>query len=37
MEIMPNLDDAFLEIMTPHTAGSPMDETVKWSNVSCEE
>ena len=34
---MPNLDDAFLEIMTPHTAGSPMDATVKWSNLSREE
>jgi hypothetical protein len=34
LEIMPKLDDAFLDIMTPHTAGSPMDETVKWSNLS---
>jgi len=34
---MPNLDVAFLEIMTPHTAGSPMDETVKWSNLSREK
>jgi len=31
------LEAAFLEIMTPHTAGSPMDEKVKWSNLSREK
>jgi len=31
------LDDAFLEIMSPHTAGSPMDETIKWSNLGREK
>lgn len=31
------IDAAFLAIMTPHTAGSPMDETVKWSNLSREK
>lgn len=30
----PQLDAAFVTILTPHTAGSPMDETVKWSNLS---
>jgi hypothetical protein len=34
LELMPKIDDAFLEIMTPHTAGSPMDESIKWSNLS---
>lgn len=34
LEIKPKIDAAFLEIMTPHTAGSPMDETIKWSNLS---
>lgn len=34
VEILPKIDAAFLEIMTPHTAGSPMDETIKWSNLS---
>jgi hypothetical protein len=34
VKIMPKIEDAFLEIMTPHTAGSPMDETIKWSNLS---
>ena len=28
------IDDAFLSVMVPHTAGSPMDEQVKWSNLS---
>jgi len=31
------IDAAFLEIMTPHTAGSPMDEKIKWSNLSREK
>ncbi len=28
------LDDAFLEVIEEHTAGSPMDETIKWTNLS---
>ena len=28
------LDEAFLEVVKNHTAGSPMDETVKWTNLS---
>ena len=28
------IDDAFLAVMEPHTAGSPMDEQIKWSNLS---
>ena len=34
VESLPKLDAAFLEIMTPHTAGSPIDATIKWSNLS---
>lgn len=34
---LPALDEAFLAIMTPHTAGSPMDERIKWSNLSREQ
>jgi hypothetical protein len=30
----PQIDAVFLEIMTAHTAGSPTDETIKWSNLS---
>ena len=28
------LDDAFLDVLKNHTAGSPMDETIKWTNLS---
>jgi hypothetical protein len=28
------LDDAFLELLKNNTAGSPMDETIKWTNLS---
>jgi len=37
VETTPGIDEAFLEIMLPHTAGSPMDETIKWSNLSREK
>ena len=32
-----NLDDAFQRVLENHTAGSPMDETVKWTNLTREE
>ncbi len=28
------LEEAFLKVMAPHTAGSPMEETLKWSPLS---
>lgn len=34
IETMEGLDTTFLEVMTPHTAGSPMDARIKWSNLS---
>jgi len=37
VETTPGIDEAFLEIMLPYTAGSPMDETIKWSNLSREK
>jgi hypothetical protein len=37
LDTTPGIDEAFLEIMGPHTAGSPMDETIKWSNLSREQ
>ena len=37
VESLPDLDETFLAIMTPHTAGSPMDERIKWSNLSREQ
>jgi hypothetical protein len=34
VDTMAGLLTAFTEVMTPHSAGSPMDEAVKWSNLS---
>ena len=31
------LENAFLEVIKDHTAGSPMDETIKWTNLSRPE
>ena len=31
------IDEAFLEVIKDSTAGSPMDETIKWTNLSQEE
>ena len=31
------LTEAFLEVIKEHTAGSPMDETIKWTNLSRPE
>jgi len=33
----PNLDATFQRVLEEHTAGSPMDETVKWTNLTREE
>lgn len=30
------LEEAFLEVLKENTAGSPMDETIKWTNLSQE-
>ena len=30
----PGLDAAFLRVVENHTAGSPMDEKVKWTNMT---
>lgn len=34
---MPELDLAFQRVLENHTAGSPMDETIKWTNLKREE
>ena len=31
-----NIDDIFFEILKNHTAGSPMDKDIKWTNLSLE-
>lgn len=33
----PEIDEAFHRVLEEHTAGSPMDETVKWTNLTREE
>nr|WP_206602912.1 hypothetical protein [Leptolyngbya ohadii] len=33
-ETIAGLDEAFLRVLAQHTAGSPMDETVKWTNLN---
>ena len=37
LESITGLDAAFLRVLAQHTAGSPMDETVKWTNLSRHE
>lgn len=34
LSTMDGLETAFLEVLKEHTAGSPMDETIKWTNLS---
>jgi hypothetical protein len=34
LSVMDGLDSAFLEVLRNHTAGSPMDETIKWTNLN---
>ena len=34
LAMIEGLDEAFLKVVSPHTAGSPMDERVKWTNLS---
>lgn len=37
METIKGLDAAFLKVIAQHTAGSPMDEMVKWTNLTRQE
>jgi hypothetical protein len=34
IETVENIDEVFFEILKNHTAGSPMDEDIKWTNLS---
>jgi len=36
-ETTAGLDEAFLRVLERHTAGSPMDESVKWTNLKRHE
>jgi len=33
----PDIDEKFLAVLKHHTAGDPMDETVRWTNLSHQE
>jgi hypothetical protein len=37
LESIEGLDAAFLRVLVQHTAGSPMDESVKWTNLTRHE
>ena len=37
IETMENIDDVFIEILSNHTAGSPMNEAIKWTNLTHKE
>ena len=34
IETSEGIEESFLEVIEEHTAGSPMDETIKWTNLS---
>jgi len=34
IETIENIDAVFLEILSDHTAGNPMDEAIKWTNLT---
>lgn len=36
-ELIPDLDTAFLQVLEEHTAGSPMNAAVKWTNLTHQE
>ena len=33
----PNIDEIFLLLLKEHTAGDPMDEKVKWTDLTCAD
>lgn len=35
LEKHPEIHDVFLQLLKDHTAGDPMDETIKWTHLSC--
>jgi hypothetical protein len=35
--IYPDIDEKFLTVLQHHTAGDPMDETVRWTNLTHQE
>jgi len=37
IDMVENIDEVFFEILKDHTAGSPMDERIKWTNLNSTE
>ena len=37
IDTVENIDEVFFEIIKDHTAGSPMDEEIKWTNLTLKE
>ena len=37
LELRPQIHELFFEVLRDHTAGSPMDEQIKWTNLTREE
>jgi len=37
LETIEHLESLFLQVLAQHTAGSPMDETVKWTNLTRQQ
>lgn len=37
LTMIAGLDEAFLRVIAKHTAGSPMDEAIKWTNLTRQE
>ncbi len=33
-ETRPDVDEQFVAVMADHTAGDPMDEQIRWTNLS---
>lgn len=36
-EVIPALDSAFLQVLQDHTAGSPMNSAIKWTNLTHQQ
>lgn len=37
LEVIPDLEVTFLKVLSEHTAGSPTDEKIKWTNLTRRE
>lgn len=37
LEKVPDINEIFLSLLKEHTAGDPMEEKVKWTNLSCAQ